>query len=67
MIELHLYQCETCGTQYKDKKECTKCEKSHIKPMKISGARYHAQKESNNYPDKVTITMADGHTIDYKR
>ena len=33
MKELKLYQCEICGTQYKEKTACTKCEKSHLQTM----------------------------------
>lgn len=36
MKELKLYQCEICGTQYKSKTECEKCEKSHKKGLKMT-------------------------------
>lgn len=35
MKEKILYICDVCKTKYADKKECKKCETSHIKPKKM--------------------------------
>lgn len=68
MKELKLYQCEICKTQYKDKAECEKCEKSHIKPKKITETMYLNFKDDNTgYPVSITVEMEDGFTITYKR
>lgn len=38
MRKLELYQCEVCGIQYKDEKDCKACEDSHVKAIRITGA-----------------------------
>ena len=55
MKSLQLYVCEHCGTKYKDKNECKKCEDSHKVALEIHDMRFHACKDSDNYPDKVVI------------
>ena len=69
MKELKLYQCEICGTQYKSKVDCKNCESSHIKPVKVSGAKWNAKNVgcTDGYPVKVTVTFEDGKTADYRR
>ena len=69
MKKLELYQCEICGTQYKDKIVCEECEKSHIKPYSISGMKYYAKNvgSSDGLPVKITVTFENGHTADYRR
>lgn len=67
MKEQKLYLCECCGTQYKDKNECKKCESSHEKALEIHDMRFHACKDWSNYPDKVELKMADGKTVWYHR
>lgn len=67
MKSLQLYVCEHCGTQYKDKNECKKCEDSHKVALEIHDMRFHACKDSGNYPDKVELKMADGKMIWYHR
>ena len=44
MKSLQLYVCEHCGTQYKDKNECKKCEDNHKIAMEIHDMRFHACK-----------------------
>lgn len=66
MKELKLYQCEYCGTQYKNQSECEKCESNHIHPVKIVGCKYHANKKSKEYPDYITVEMDDGKNVRYK-
>lgn len=68
MKELKLYQCEICGTQYKNKADCKECEKRHIKAKKITDTRYLNFKNDNTgYPVSITVEMEDGFTITYKR
>ncbi len=69
MKELHLYQCEVCGTQYVEKQKAKNCEMSHKKPLKVSGTRYNSmnQGSSDGYPVKVTVTFEDGACVDYRR
>lgn len=59
--------CEHCGTKYKDKNECKKCESNHRAALEIHDMRFHACKDSDNYPDKVELKMADGKMIWYHR
>lgn len=68
MKELKLYQCEICGTQYKEKNECKECEKRHIQPKKITGTRHLSYKKNQKgYPVSITVEMEDGNTVTYKR
>lgn len=67
MKECKLYQCEICNTQYKVKNECKMCEDNHIKPESIKRCKYHAEKNSKNYPDTIVVLMKDGKEIKYKR
>ena len=64
MKKLELYQCEICGTQYKDKKACEDCEKHHVKYISVIGAKYIVQ---SGLPVKVTVKFENGETADYKR
>lgn len=69
MKKLELYQCEVCGTQYKSKQECLACETSHIRPVRIGGAKWNAKNVgcSDGLPLKVTIVFENGATAEYKR
>lgn len=40
MKKIDLYQCEICGTQFKSKEDCVKCEKGHQKELHIVKTRY---------------------------
>ena len=61
MKELKLFVCEVCGTNYKDKEACLECERSHIKPKKIVGARYIPLKDNKaGYPMSIDIEFEDG-------
>ena len=35
MKETTLWKCDICGTEYRDKKQCQKCESNHKKEGKI--------------------------------
>ena len=67
MKKIDLYVCEVCGTQYKEKVKCQNCEKSHVRPVQITGEKYTAKDCNGAYPVHITVTMADGKSITYKR
>ena len=64
MKELKLYACETCGTQYKEKKKALECEERHKISMEVRSEKHHA---GGDYPDRVEIRFTDGKCIWYKR
>lgn len=68
MCEVKHYICDICHTEYNDKKKCSDCEKGHIKPEEISGAKYVSiQNNGSGYPTAVHIKMSNGEIITYKR
>ena len=68
MKTFELYQCEICGTQYKLKGLCEKCEKSHIKDLKIEKMRYlPLTEDKTGMPITITIIGPDGRHYTYKR
>lgn len=68
MKELKLFVCEHCGTQYKEKNDCLKCEKAHVKPVEIQDCKYVAMKvNSKGYPTQIHVKMEDGTVQIYKR
>ena len=68
MISIEQYKCEFCHTVYKDKPMCIKCENSHVEPKAIIRCRYQPNcVDRTGYPDRITIQMSDGKSVDYKR
>lgn len=68
MKELKLYQCGFCNTQYTEKSKCSKCEKSHISPLKINKCRYVGMNENHKgYPVSIEVSFENGETATYKR
>ncbi|MBP3772441.1 MAG: hypothetical protein J6I53_07110 [Treponema sp.] len=67
MKKVELYVCEVCGTQYKEKIKCSECEKSHVLPTQIIGWKYMPKTFNGGYPIRITVRMADGKDITYKR
>ena len=53
MKELKLFVCEHCGTQYKEKNDCLKCEKAHVKPVEIQDCKYVAMKVNSKGLQKI--------------
>ena len=67
MKKIDLYQCEICGTQYKEKYKCQECEKSHVKPLRIIDEKYMPKNCNGEYPVHITVRMANDKTVMYKR
>ncbi len=68
MRKLELYQCDVCGTQYKSKEDCVKCEKSHPKELRIIDARYLSlAQDKSGMPVTITVSGTDGKKYTYKR
>ena len=68
MKEQVLFVCDHCGTQYKDKNECKKCENSHKKPVEIVSRKYVSLKNlPNGYPLQIQVRFDDGSIRIYKQ
>lgn len=68
MKKVEYYICEVCGTEYREKEKCIRCEKAHKKPEGIAGMDFASiTQDSSGYPARVHIAMTDGETITYKR
>lgn len=66
MKELKLYKCEFCGTQYKDKIECKKCEESHQKIKKVEALQYLPYKnDRTGKPSKIKVIFTNGSVAIY--
>lgn len=70
MKEIKLYVCETCGTQYSEKKKCDECEKLHESkiPKKIIKAKYlPIAQDRTGHPINITIEFNDGTKVEYRK
>lgn len=68
MKEIKLYICEVCGTQYKNKVDCERCEKGHRKSLQIFDARYLSlAQDASGMPITITLLGSDGKQYRYKR
>lgn len=72
MIKKEVYQCEVCGTQYRDKDECRKCEEFHARipasmEQNIFDTRYEPTNQNGSpFPFYLTIAFKDGRKAQYK-
>ena len=69
MKKLELYQCDICGTNYKSKEECKKCEEHHVKVGEIIDAKYNAMDRGSfdGLPVKISVKFANGKIAQYRR
>lgn len=68
MQKIELYQCEVCGTQFKSKLECAKCEAGHMKELRIVKSRYLPfTQDRTGMPTTITLFGPDGKDYTYKR
>ncbi len=63
-----IYQCEICGTVYKERIDCENCERSHKVKAAIVNTRYLSQKQNQQgFPQAVELEFSDGSRAWYKR
>lgn len=67
MRTINQYQCECCGTLYKDASTCKACEKQHRTPTKILKADHRAMGVCAAYPLSVQLEFDDGKVVTYER
>lgn len=65
MKKLTQYQCEICGTTYRDESECKNCETSHKAVKSCVKANYNGYKNDGAFPKNVIIEFKDGETAKY--
>lgn len=63
MKEVKQYICECCGVQYADKAKAQECERNHKSAINIVYQAFLA----SGYPISITVEMADGKKVVYKR
>lgn len=68
MREMKQYVCEGCGTPYADKTKAQECERNHKSAINILYQRFLPKKnDASGYPISITVKMADGKEVVYKR
>lgn len=68
MKKIERYVCETCGTEYREKRTAESCEKCHKRPVEITDARYLSKAQcGTGYPVAINVKMSDGTYQTYKR
>jgi hypothetical protein len=68
MKEVKQYICECCGVLYADKVKAQECERNHKSAINILYQRFLPKKnEASGYPISITVKMADGKEVVYKR
>lgn len=63
MITKTIYKCEICGQDYDVEQLARKCETSHVNAEFITNQSFP---KTEQYPDEIIITMANGHKLIYK-
>lgn len=64
MKKIELFQCEICGTQFKEKADCVKCEKD----LRITNARYLPfTQDASGMPITITLIGKNGDMYIYRR
>lgn len=68
MREIKQYVCEGCGRPYEDKTKAQECERNHKSAINILYQRFLPKKnDASGYPINITVKMADGKEVVYKR
>ena len=68
MREMKQYVCEGCGTPYADKTKAQECEKNHKAVTTVLQQRFLPKSsDASGYPIRITVKMADGKEVVYKR
>ena len=68
MKKIELYQCELCGTEYKDKKQEEECEENHVETIEIVSCKFVKKALiSDGFPISITVKSEDGREMTYER
>lgn len=68
MKKIELYQCELCGTEYKDKKQAEECEENHVETIEIVSCKFVKKALiSDGFPISITVKSEDGREMTYER
>ena len=59
------YQCEKCGTTYKNKNEAIECENSHGEPVEIVKTSCKFEDMRYGYPGRIIVKMSNGRFVEY--
>lgn len=60
--KIEIYQCEICGSRYKDENYAIECERYHIRVSAVHDETYCP---SGKFPYSVHLKMSDGSLIKY--
>ena len=70
MKKIELFQCEICGTQFKEKADCVKCEQNHEsgRDLRITNARFLPfTQDASGMPITITLMGKNGKMHKYRR
>lgn len=67
MKKVEQFKCDYCGTLYKDRSECAKCEDQHVTAVEIVVQRHFPAKVHAKYPPRIDVKMSDGTVSVYER
>lgn len=60
------WKCNICNSKYSTEESATSCENSHIKYQEENAISNPKYASNDKYPYRITITMKDDTTHDYK-
>lgn len=67
MKRLDIFKCDFCGTLYKDKSECVKCEDQHVSAVAVVKQHHLPMNVAAKYPHRIEVKMSDGSISIYER
>lgn len=69
MKTITMYECELCGTRYRDQEECLECEKYHLTDLQIKRVAFDSKKVSDDGLPKILeiVSVATEQKAQYKR